>query len=125
MTSSWAASTRCGQRSRAAGWTHCSRPDLATLADVGAAAGDDHLHDRLTAPRAGLPGAAVHEEAVLERATPPVDVAEVVDRGPARVDPVEQDLDHRVAQARVLRTGEPPGGAQRVHAGAEQRLVGG
>ncbi len=38
--------------------------------------------------------------------------------------PVEQDLDHGLAQAGVLRAGEPPGGAQRVDARAEERLVG-
>ena len=56
--------------------------------------------------RQGSPGAEVHEEAVLEGAAHAVDVAEVVDRGPARVDAAEQNLDHPVAQARALRDGE-------------------
>ncbi len=53
-----------------------------------------------------------------------MNVAEVVNRGPARVDAVEQDLDHGLAQAGVLHTGEPSGGAQRVDARAEESLVG-
>ena len=64
------------------------------------------------------------EEAVLEGAAEAVDVAEVVDRGPARVDPFEQRRDDGVAQAPVLLECQPPGGPQRVDAGTEEGLVG-
>ncbi len=53
-----------------------------------------------------------------------VDVTEVIDRGPASVDPFAQRLDHALAQARILSRREPPRRTQRMYAGAEERLVG-
>ena len=100
------------------------RSRLAGLADVGPAPGDDHLHDRRPARPARLALAPVDEELVLEGSAHAVDVAEVVDRRPARVDAGLQRRDRRLAQALVLLGRELPGGAQRVDAGAEQRLVG-
>ena len=114
----------CRGRLARRGRSRTARARLAGLADVGPASGGDHLDDRAPARRAGLAGAAVDEEAVLEGAAEAVDVAEVVDRGPARVDPFEQRRDDGVAQALVLLEREPPGGPQRVDAGAEEGLVG-
>ncbi len=63
------------------------RARLAALTDIGAAPADHHLDDRGATPRAGQALAAVNEEAILEGAAHAVDVAKVVDRGPASVDP--------------------------------------
>jgi hypothetical protein len=56
-------------------------------ADVRPAAADDDLLDHPAAARARLALAAVHEKAVLEAAAGAVEVAEVVNRRPLRVDP--------------------------------------
>jgi hypothetical protein len=66
----------------------------------------------------------VDEELVLEGALDAVGVAEVVDGRAARVDPGGQRRDDGVAQRAGLLAGQPTGGAQRVDARAEQRLVG-
>src|SRR5205085_4576643 len=100
------------------------RRRLAGLAHVRASPPDDRLRDRRAAPWARLARAAVHEELVLEGAAGAVDVAEVVDRGAARVDPRPQCLDHPLAQLRELPSREAPGRPARVHAGAEEGLVG-
>jgi hypothetical protein len=57
------------------------------LADIGAPAGDDQLADGGAADGAGEPLAPVDEELVLEAPADAVGMAEVVDRGAARVDP--------------------------------------
>ena len=62
-------------------------PWLAVLADVGAAAGGEDLSYWSAAVGAGVAGAAVDEEAVLEGAAGAVEVAEVVDRRAVGVDP--------------------------------------
>src|SRR6478609_11145181 len=98
MASSWVASERCTRPPRAAGWTSSWPPEararLAALAHVGPAPGDDDLLDRRPAAPARLALAQVHEEAVLEGAAHAVDVAKVVDRGPARVDSRAERLEH-------------------------------
>ena len=66
----------------------------------------------------------MHQEAVLKGAAHPVDVAEVVDRGAARVDAFQQRRDDGIAQASVLLEREASSGAQRVDARAEERLIG-
>jgi hypothetical protein len=60
---------------------------LTALANVGAAASDDDLADRVTAPRARFALAQVDQETVLKRPPGTVDVAEVVDRGSLGLDP--------------------------------------
>src|ERR1700722_10806280 len=54
-----------------------SRDRLTMTAEVGPAARDDGLLDRPPAVRAGQPLAPVHEEALLEAAPCPVEVAKV------------------------------------------------
>ena len=87
-------------------------------------AGGPHLPDRRSAARARLALAAVHQELVLERATGPVDVPEVVDRGAAGVDAELERLHHGVAELGQLRRPQPVDRPERVDPGAEERLVG-
>src|SRR3954452_1343788 len=100
------------------------RPGLASLADVGPAPGGAQLADRAAAAHARLTLAQVDEEAVLERPAHPSGVAEVVDGRALRRDAELERLDHRVAQGARLLAREAVRAAQRVDAGAEQRLVG-
>ncbi len=66
----------------------------------------------------------MHQEPVLKRPTCAVDVAEIVDRGPARVDARLERLHDRVAQLADLAPSQRPDRPQWVDARAEQRLVG-
>ena len=90
---------------------------------VRAAAGRQQLADGAAAAGTRLAGAAVHEEAILERAARAVEVAEVVDRRAVRVDPLLQRLAHGVAQQRPLGARESACLAQRVDLSAEEGLV--
>jgi hypothetical protein len=64
------------------------------------------------------------QEAVLKAPPDAVDVAEVVDACPLRVDPRTQRLDHAVAQQPCLAQRQAAGGTQRMDPGSEQGLVG-
>ena len=116
---------------RPAAGSCCSRPPpdprarLAALADVGPAAGRDHLDDRRAAGQARLAAAQVHQELVLEGARDAVGMAEVVDRRAARVDARRQRR-ARTASASASHCGERELArlAQRMDPRAEQRLVG-
>ncbi len=66
----------------------------------------------------------MHEELILKGAAHTIDVAEVVDRGAARVDARLQRVDHRPAQAPALRSGQASRGAQRMDTRPVQGLVG-
>ena len=66
----------------------------------------------------------MHEELVLKRAFDAVGMAEVVDRGSARVEAGVQRRHDGVAQRGDLRALEPARLAQRVDRRAKQRLVG-
>src|SRR5690348_11215681 len=96
------AGARSGPRPRA-------RLGLAALAHVRAPPPHDDLADRGPAPRTRQAGAAVDQEAVLERAARAVDVAEVVDRGALGLDSRAERLLDPVAQPRPVGPGEPAG----------------
>src|SRR5205823_2065152 len=82
------------------------------------------LADRGAAARAGLAGAAVDQEAILERAAGTVDVAEVVDRRALGLDAGAERLLDPDAQALPVAGGEPAGRPQRMDPGPEEGLVG-
>src|SRR4051812_19959716 len=97
---------------------------LAPLARVRPAPGGDELAHRRAADRARLALAAVDEELVLEGALDAVGMAEVVDRRTARAEARLERRDDRVAQRGDLAALQRARAAQRMDAGAKERLVG-
>ena len=66
----------------------------------------------------------MHQELVLKGPAHAVQVVEVGDRGPARIDAGAKRVDQRLTQLGVLGARQPPRGSKRMDAGAIKRLVG-